>query len=454
MFDDLGPTQTRQLRHMFETLEWKAVRNRRRRDYYYFKQRLKDLDISIPPRLKTLETVVGWPAKAVDSLARRTLLEGFTHLDGDAADLGVDEVVASSKILLQVPQALTSGLVHSVVFGFVTETDSGDPLVTFKSAEWATGVWDARNHCLAAALSISEVSEDGRPEAGAAYFPNVVYEFWRGRFGRFEVRAIPHRLGVPVVAIPYRPSLDRPFGSSRISRPVMTLTDSAIRTLVRSEVSAEFFSAPQRYMLGVDQDAFTDADGNQVDRWVALLGRILTLSRDENGDIPSVGQFPQQSMEPHFAQLRTFATMFAAETNLPVSSLGVVQDNPASAEAIYAAKEELVIEVEHWEASVLSPALEQLMRLALAVWDDSPAAQAAYRGVKALWRSPATPSIVSASDAIVKQAAAVPGLGETDVALERLGYSPSEVARIQNQLRRQRATSGLEQLLVAAADGD
>ena len=42
--------------------------------------------------------------------------------------------------------------------------------------------------------------------------------------------------------------------------------------------------------------------------------------------------------------MRSLAVRFSGETNVPVSELGVVSDNPSSAEAIYAAKEPLVIE--------------------------------------------------------------------------------------------------------------
>ena len=54
----------------------------------------------------------------------------------------------------------------------------------------------------------------------------------------------------------YRPSLDRPFGKSRITRAVMSITDSAVREALRTEVSAEFFTTPQKYLLGADEELF------------------------------------------------------------------------------------------------------------------------------------------------------------------------------------------------------
>ena len=115
--------------------------------------------------------------------------------------------------------------------------------------------------------------------------------------------------------------------------------DHAARTLLRSEITAEFFSAPQRYLLGADMEAFEDEDGNLKPGWETVIGYLLVASRptDDNDKVsennPVAGQFPQASTEPHAAELRAVATMFAGETSIPVSYLGIVQDNPASADA-------------------------------------------------------------------------------------------------------------------------
>ncbi|WP_457835981.1 hypothetical protein, partial [Staphylococcus aureus] len=82
--------------------------------------------------------------------------------------------------------------------------------------------------------------------------------------------------------------------------------------------------------------------------WDVLIGKMLTLSTPENPDDPDpiLNQFPQVSMQPHAELLRFWGTLFSGETGIPVGSLGIIQDNPSSAEAIYAAKEDLVLEAE------------------------------------------------------------------------------------------------------------
>src|SRR5690606_31264922 len=173
--------------------------------------------------------------------------------------------------------------------------------------------------------------------------PGEVIAFRRVGSG-WDVRRMLHDLGMPVEVLPHKPSLSRPFGKSRISRAVMSLTDSGVRTLLRSEVSAEFFSAPQRYALGVDEDTFVGPDGQPIPAWQAIIGRMFAVGKDEDGGIPTVGQFAQQSFEPHFAQIRQLASLVSAEFNMTPRSFGMVQDNPESAEAIIEAKEDLTLD--------------------------------------------------------------------------------------------------------------
>ena len=115
----------------------------------------------------------------------------------------------------------------------------------------------------------------------------------------------------------------------------MGLQQGALRTLKRSEISAEFYSFPQKYVLG------TSGDADPMDKWKATISSLLEISKDEDGDHPVVGQFTQQSMSPYTEQLHTFAALFAGETGLTLDDLGFVTDNPSSAEAIKSSHETL-----------------------------------------------------------------------------------------------------------------
>lgn len=427
---------------LLKVLNERRRKNELRQSYYDGHNLLRDLGISVPPQLQALDVVVGWPAKAVDALSRRTILNGFSSTSAELQSV-LAEVWDSNRLAIEAPTAHTSALVHSCAFVFVTAGVDGEPevLVTTRSAEDATGRWDARRRALVSALSVADYGPDRVPSVLNLYMPNRIATIRRTRDDLYEADYTSHLMGVPVEVLPYRVGPNAPFGRSRITRGVRYLTDAAARTMLRTEVGAEFYNAPQRYVLGADESSFVDGDGKPVPAWQAVLGRMLALSRDENGEMPTVGQFSQQSMQPNMDQLRSLAQMFAAETSLPVGSLGIVQDNPSSAEAIRAVNEELGIEIEFWQRSVLGPVWSRVMRRAVGMVSDSAAALREVMSVMPDWGSWALASENAMADAAVKQVAAVPWLAESPLLLKRMGYRPDEIDQLMSDKRRGESAS-------------
>jgi len=115
----------------------------------------------------------------------------------------------------------------------------------------------------------------------------------------------------------------------------MDIVNSAIRTIKRSEISAEFFSFPQKYALG------TDPEAERLDKWSAAMSAMIEITKDADGDRPVLGQFQQQTMTPHIEHLKMLASLFAGETGLTLEDLGFSSGNPASSDAIKAAHENL-----------------------------------------------------------------------------------------------------------------
>lgn len=452
----LDHTDQNTLDKLLNQLTAKITRNKLRSVYYDSKYLLKDLGIATPPSLRNFEAVLGWPAKSVDHLARRCNLDDFVLPDANVADFGIDELWEDNNLDIESHQAHTSALIHSCTFIATTlgDTAAGEPevLVTARDAMTGTGIYNPRTRALSSALSIVDVDENtADPNYMIMYLPDKVVTLTKSPGGVWKAESRNHRLGkVPVEPLVYQPRLGRPFGASRISRAVMSLTDSALRTVVRSEIGAEFFTAPQRYALNIPQEAFSTGG------WSAVVGRMLALdppSEDDEQDPafkPEVGQFPQISMQPHAEQLRMWATLFAGETSIPVGSLGVVQDNPSSADAIDAAKADIVLEAEFAD-SVFGVGWCRAMRNAVQLRDDLDEQPQELRRLRAKWRDPATPSKSQAADAMSKQIAAMPWIGETEVALEYLGYDRTTIERMLAEKRRNKV-SGLLDRLPNAAD--
>lgn len=444
----LGIAAQNLLGDLLQQLWGKRRRNQLRADYYDLKNAFRDLGIAIPPHLRNLEVAMGWPAKAVDQLARRVHLNGFVLPDGDVADFGIPELWTDNQLASLAPQGTVSSLIHATSFLMTTrgDTDLGEPeiVMSVHDAFSATGMWDTGRRGLSSALVVMDPTEHAER---FLFFTPVAWADIRRSGSGWEVRAERHDLGrVPVEPLAYRPRLGRPFGSSRISRAVMSITNSAMRTVVRSEVSAEFFSSPQRYILGADESMFVDESGNRKSVWDLIIGHILAVPADDEESKPEVNQFPATSMTPHTEHLRMWATMFAGETSLPVSSLGIVQDNPASAEAIYAAKEDLILEAEG-TCDGFTPPWVRSMITGVQLRDGLSAVPPQLRALDCRWRDPSTPSRAAATDAVMKQVSAGVLPPDSPVALEQLGYDQTTIDRIMADRRRAAGRNVLQSLV-------
>lgn len=430
------------VRQMREHLESKRLRNMVRQAYYDQKVLLKDLGISVPPQLRTMESVLGWPAKTVDVLADRIRFEKFVAPNQEDDAFGLEEIVIQNDFRNGFSESVTSSLTHSCAFVTIGNGDTsvGEPDILWmpKSAHNATGIWDARRRALKAGLSVTKRNAEGIATAYVAYFPEktVILEI-NGN------RVITETFDNPTGRVLMEPiasgaDLRRPFGRSRISRAVMALTDSAIRTIVRSEIGAEFFASPQRYVLGADEDAF---DGN---KWNALTSRVLTISRDENDQLPEVSQFQQLSMQPHTDQLRQWAALLAAESQIPLDELGFPSDNPSSDSAIQSQRDPLRLAADRMIRGYES-ALHRLAVTSVMLRDGS-----APEGLGKVrpWFAPTVHvSDAAAADAILKQVQMMPWLADSPVILEKLGYSQSAIDRLLADKQRAQGREALNKLL-------
>ena len=448
----LRPGDAQTVRDLCETYRRRLARNYLRRGYYLMHRRPRELGIAVPPHLRRLEQVVGWPAKAVDSLANRSQFDGFVTADDSTTD-ALAGVVLDNSLKRLYRQAVKSELQCCCAFLTVTAGDEGEPpvIVSAHPATAAAAVWDEHMRRIKAGMVV--VDRDARPRRGDeptwvdVFTDEAVIRIKRdGTTRNWAAEYVWHSMGRPLmVPMAHEATLERPFGKSRISRAVMNITDDAMRASVRSEISAEFFTSPQKYLLGAEADAL-----GSMSKWDAYIGNIFAVSKDADGDTPQFGQLSQGSMQPHIDYMRALAARFSGETNVPLSELGVVTDNPSSAEAIYAAKEALVIDAQNLNADN-GEALRDVAIMALAVKDGTDYATVAGAGlaVQAKVRNPAMPSVVSQSDAMVKMISVLPWLAESDVALEELGFSDDQIQR----LRSDRAKSQSRALVASATQG-
>lgn len=383
--------------YLREKLAQKRVRVGQRYKYYEMKNAMRDFNIITPPEFKQFSETLGWCGKAVDSLADRLVFRTFRN---DNFDLNSIYQMNNSDVLFD--SAVLSALISSCSFIYISPDDDGFPRLQVIDGGNATGVIDPITGLLLEGYAVLKRDDNDAPELEAYFTSGRTEYIERGKHGRTDTTKAPYPLLVPIL---YRPDAARPFGHSRITRACMGIMQGALRTLKRSEISAEFYSFPQKYVLGLSPDA------EPLDKWRATISSMLQFTKDEDGDKPTVGQFSQQSMSPYTEQLRTFAALFAGETGLTLDDLGFVTDNPSSAEAIKASHENLRLAARKAQRTFGSGFLNAGY-LAACVRDDYAYKRQQIYLTKAAWEpvfEPDAPMLSSIGDGVGKINQAVPG---------------------------------------------
>ena len=306
----------------------KRIRTWIRYRYYDMKNATFDFGISSPPELKYWNSCVSWCAQGVDALANRLDFHGFKD---DIFDL--EQIYSANNKDVLFPSAILGALIGACSFIYVATDSDGFPRLQVINGDDATGIINPTTGLLNEGYAVLERDAANQP-IKEAYFTHEGTAFYEnGQLVDFREYAVKEPMLVPFV---FRPDAKRPLGHSRISRSAMSIVGSALRTIKRSEISAEFYSFPQKWVTGVDTDA------EQINKWSAAMSAMMKFTVGEDGqDHVKLGQFTQQSMSPHVEQLKMFASLFAGEMGLTLDDLGFPQSNPSSYEAIRASHENL-----------------------------------------------------------------------------------------------------------------
>lgn len=411
--------------------------------YYEAHRTVKDLGISTPPGLANIGTVVGWPGTVVDALEERLDLVGFTAPSIDLESLGVQQIWDDNELYREYSGAHTDSLIQGVAFLATSRGAAGepDPLITVESPMSMSAIYDPRGRRIQAAASIVQ-DDDGRPVAASLYMPTSTLHLARDGKGRWEVTyRHDHHIGrVTVRRLVNNSRASRQWGRSEITRPVIYYTQAAMRTLLGAEVGREFFSAPQRWIMGAKETSFQRPDGSTASPWETYVGRFLALSRDEDDDHgdPKVGQFQPAAPTPYIELIKMYSQLLASEAALPPTYLGFVTENPPSADGIRAFEARHVKRAERRQTQ-FGPEWAGAMKDAILLRDGVLPPE--LSGMRSKWRNAATPTVAANADAMTKKISVFPWMADSDVALESMDLDPADVERLKVDRDRSRTTS-------------
>lgn len=384
------------MKYLKNRLEQKRNRVKIRYEYYEMKNHIRDFQISTPPELRNMQTVLGWCGKAVDSLADRIVFRKFAE-----DNFNIEGIFAMNNPDTFFDSAVLSALISSCCFVYISEDDNGFPKLEIIDGANATGIIDQGTGLLKEGYAVLKRDSLDYPTV-EAYFTTGNIRVFQNRSFRDIPNNVPYPLLAPII---FRPDAVRPFGHSRISRACMDIVNSAMRTVKRSEIAAEFYSFPQKYVVGTSQES------DPLDKWKATMSSLIEITKDDEGDKPTFGQFQQQSMSPHTEQLKMFAGLFAGETGLTLDDLGFVTDNPSSAEAIKASHENLRL-IARKAQRTFGTGFLNVGYLSACLRDDFPYERRQFYLTKPKWEpvfEPDAAALSSYGDGAIKINQAIPG---------------------------------------------
>lgn len=426
---DLGEQTV--LNKCIDTIRMHGTYNTRCADFYDASKRISNLGIALPKLINSVKVATSWASLIVDSLEERLNILGFS-IPGKTIPK-INEIWEENHLDREYSQAHLEALIHGVSFLAVSRGGKGDPdpVVTVESPFNTTGIYDPVRRNLSYAC-VTRPDEENNIVGATLYTRDEIIQIERVRENVYEIaNRDTHNLGkVLVERMVNRPRRSKIWGASEITPSVQYYTLASMRTLCRSEIASELFAAPQRYILGVDENMFEQEGATNEAIYRAYLGQLMVFP-DDNQDPdykrPELGEFKPSAPTPFIDQIKAYAQLLAGEAALPPQYLGFHSENPASADQIRAVEARHVKKAERRQ-TWFGDAWVSTMKNAYALTGGD---VADLKGLCVNWADASTPTRAATTDAVVKQVQAGIVPPTSSVILEQLGYDKNSIDRIQ-----------------------
>lgn len=441
------------LRELMDVYNFHYSKNRIKDKYYNGHVTLGDvnLGVALPEGFRGLEIGCEWGAKAVDVLASRSMFDGFVGASGNESD-AMRGICDSNGLLFEYGKACRDELKYGCSFATLSADSEIGVKIRFHSPMTSAALWDGEKGRIKCGFAIIDTAPDEAKDS--TWHPSLVNFYTddavvvlRAQNERWFAERYPHKMGRPLMEpFVWNATNQKPFGRSRIKKPVRELIKGYVRTVANATIGLEFSTAPQKYLLGLTDEQYDVVVNQKFKQYIGSI--IASTTNPETGEKPTFGQLPQGTITPHVNMIRLLATQFSAATGLTVSDVGIVNDaNPTSSEAIIAQSQTLVLMAEQLNAgngdalhniALMAQAIARNVRLEDLTEDE--------RDVIAHFKNPAMPSVSSTADAAIKIASARQGFAQTDTFLEMIGFDQADIRRIKAQESRERGLEVLNSL--------
>lgn len=411
-------------------------------DYFEGEQGLKYLAPEIREQIGTrlVDLVINLPRYVTDVYENRLDIMGFRFPGMDDGDKDLWSVWQHNDGDMLSQQAHRDSLAVSRSYVLVGDGDDGVPLITAQSAFDAIHEDDPRTHNVRYGVN-QWTDEDG------AKWVNLFYPTGRKTWVKkpkttagweLDGTGEENTFGLPrLVPLINDPRIlgrsvarrsDQRLGRS-VFHDLIGPTEALNKNLTDMMVSGEFHAMPRRWAAGLSETDFIDENGNPLDTFSLIAGRIWGSANKD----AKFGQFPEAALDNFHATAKLLTQFAFMQLGLPAHYLPFVGDNPASADAIRSSESQLVKRAER-KQSVLSTRWERVQRLVLLTQGKADDERA--RQIETMWGDPATPTFAQKADGTVKLVQAKDSSGRSiitvDQAREDLGYTQGQRDRMRD----------------------
>jgi hypothetical protein len=447
------------LEALLDVYDRTRARNKSLEDYFEGDVMAKDIGVSIlPPGADVrVDLSCDWARRAVLALSNLVRFDGFVF-EGGERDAGLD--AAMSRCNFQASFARNRVGMFKKGCMFATVNNVGPRAnVRFHSADSGAAIMDVANERMGSGFVIADSRRTiwspkrAVPTQLNLHRPGSRVAILRDDVANWHAEHVATPLDRPMmVPLAYAPTDTKPLGGTRITHQVRDLVDDVLRVRLALVLSTALYAAPMRAILGLS-DAMYDA--LMKSKWGTYLNPLLLATSDRKGNVPQLQQLPSNSPQALISLVEADAKLFSGSTGVPLNSLGIVQDNPSSAEAIAEARRDLADEAEALIDGQLIPAMREVALMAMCVESNRTMGQldGVQLSVMPRFRNPAMPGVAARTDAAMKIASADEGFAGTDVFYEMVGLDQATVARLRSEKRRA-ATDAAITAMFGGGDAD
>ena len=387
-----------------------TVGNQSKYDYYSADNTIRDFGISTPQKMLRTRPGIGWASRAVNTLSDRVVFDGFGNdrvgMNALLSEIYGDKVINKAKH-------------DAIIAGMSTIAVADGRLIPFTALE-STGEIDVRTGLFKWGLAVTEWVKASNTNTTTPKSYIVFTPYWSARF---EDNTLVEIIDNPtkrtlLIPITRRATVDRPLGKAKVSNTVRRIIDEVGRVKRRYEIAGEFYSTPQRFMMGV-------AEGSEKGDIDASIGRWIVGTKDEDGDKPEVGQLPQMSINQFNDNKKDLARDFCAETSLTLRNLGYETANPTSVESLTALSDDMLLEAQQTQEEMGEQFKQIAMTLRMSI-DRTDIISSGLRELVPSWKPIFRVDIGASGDAIFKLKDVMPELFETTAGYRMLGLSVRE----------------------------